>query len=260
LIEEIPNDLLKRSDYFSEHSEAYTKAASVIVNRIIKYFKYRLHNPLLEEIPEIKNCFLSPKWYDENDNKIDPGHFSFSIEVPYGVDSSDFGIVSLTAEGKKELEKAIEKEIIVELYENILSDAQASIFQGNLRRAVLEMAMACELAIKQTYFSKSSPAGLALEFMEDSKNLSPRIRLTSYLTNIAEYALGEKFEDVSSPADMVNIENLFHGRDKVVHRGELCYKSEKDKNSHDINILVLKDWWISVERLLAWLNSKRSAN
>ena len=119
------------------------------------------------------------------------------------------------------------------------------------------MAMACELAIKQIYFSKSSAAGLALEFMEDSQKMSPRVKITDYIAKIAEYALSEKFEDISSKVDFTNIDNLFRGRNKVVHRGELSFKDDNNK-SHNINMTILKEWWKSVERLLAWLNSKRT--
>ena len=199
-------------------------------------------------------------WQDEHGNILDPRVRTHRIENDFIRYSEKFGVKMLTNQMESDIGKAIEKELPVELYEEVLLDAQLAIFENNYRRAVLEMAMACEIAIKRIYFSKSSAAGLALEFMEDSKNLSARVKITSYLTNIAEYALGEKFEEFSSEADRINIENLFHGRDKVVHRGELSYKSENDKKSREITMLVLQDWWSSVEKLLAWLNSRRSAN
>jgi hypothetical protein len=245
-------DASQRGNILGELERDYKHIAQIAFKRIMFFFKYSLGTPLLGQLSDYDKDFVNPMWRDELGNVLDPGIYTHRIENYFLRYSEELGVKALTVQMEPDIEKAIENEMPIELHREILLNAQSAIFENNYRRAVLELAMACELAIKRTYFSKSSPAGLALEFMEDSKNLSPRIRLTSYLTNIAEYALGEKFEDVSSPADMVNIENLFHGRDKVVHGGELCFKSEKDKKSH-----VLKDWWISVERLLAWLNSKR---
>jgi hypothetical protein len=254
LAEEIPDDLIKRSDHFQEHSGAYSKTACIVVNRIISFFKYKLHQPLLEEISEYKNFFLAPTWYDENDNKIEPGSFRFTVEDPAGLDSTDFGIVSLTVQDKEVLTRATEKEASVELYEEILADAQSAIFQGNRRRAILEMAMACELAIKQTYFSKSTAADRAYEYIEEKVRM---MDITVYIDVIADYAFGETFSKASSKEDFINIKCLFRGRNKIAHRGELIFRDEKGK-IHPIDRATLKRWWVSVERLLAWLNSKRS--
>jgi len=115
--------------------------------------------------------------------------------------------------------------------------------------------MACELAIKQTYFSTSTAAGRAYEFMEDRQKIS--MSIVDYIDGVAEYALGETFEKASSKADYLNIQHLFRGRNKVVHRGELAYRDDKGKD-HPIDLDVLKRWWVSIERLLGWLKGKRS--
>jgi hypothetical protein len=249
-------DYTLRAPFFLKYSRDYEKIAYKTLKRIIKYFKYKLHNPLLEQISESSQCFLSPIWYDENDNEVNPGIHLFSAGGPPGMTSYDFGITRLTAESEPELGKAIENEIDPELYEEILSDAQSAIFQKNYRRAVLEMAMACELVIKQTYFSKSTAAGRAHEYMEDKQKIS--MNITDYIDGVAEYALGERFGKASSKDEYINIQHLFRGRNKIVHRGELIFKDDKGDN-HPINEPILKKWWKSVERLLAWLNSKRLA-
>jgi hypothetical protein len=262
ITDEIPpvlkNDYILRGEYFSKCMPDFRRVALAAVNRVIKYFKYVLKNPLLELLPEYSQCFLSPSWLDENGNEIKPGVYVSSVIHPAGFASRDFGIKPLSTELEPELMKAIDNEIKAELCEEVLMDAQSAIFQNNYRRAVLEMAMACELSIKQIYFSKSSAAGSALEFMEDSQRMSPRVKITDYIAKIAEYALGEKFEDITSKADFTNIDNLFRGRNKVVHSGELSFKDENGKR-HEINKPILIRWWRSVEQLLAWLNSKKTA-
>lgn len=42
-----------------------------------------------------------------------------------------------------------------------MSDAQSVVLQGNMRRAVLEMAIACEIAAMQALFSPSTQFGAA---------------------------------------------------------------------------------------------------
>ena len=259
LTDGISRDVKQRYDFFKELEPHYQRIAHMAFKRLMLFFKYSLGTPLLGQLSDYEKDFLNPMWQDEHGNILDPGGHIYRIGNDFIRYSEKLGVKMLTDQMESDIGKAIEKELPVELYEEVLLDAQSAIFEKNYRRAVLEMAMACELAIKRIYFSKSSAAGLALEFMEDSQRLSPRVKITDYLTKIAEYALGEKFEDISSKIDLANIENLFHGRNKVVHSGELSYKAENEKKSREISMLVLQDWWSSVERLLAWLNSKRSA-
>jgi len=247
------DDYSLRGQYFIIFMPDFQRIAHTAVKRTIKYFKYALMNPLLEQIPYSSQYFNSPSWFDEYGNEIKPGASIVSIKNSAGFGSCDFGIRPLTAELEPELEKAIENELKPELTEELLSDAQAAIFQNNYRRAVLEMAMACELAIKRTYFSKSTAAGRAHEFMEDRQKIS--MNITDYIDGVAEFALGETFLKATSKGDFINIQHLFRGRNKIVHRGDLVFRDDKNKE-HRIDHAVLVRWWISVEKLFAWLDKK----
>jgi hypothetical protein len=249
-------DYKLRGQFIMDISRPFAETAQLVLNRIIRYFKYALHQPLLDEITGSRQWFLSPTWFDEKHNEISSGVHILESKIPPGLRSDDFGVSRLTTKSEPELGKAIEDEIEVELYEIILSDAQSAVFQKNYRRAVLEMAMACELVIKQTYFLSSTVAGRAYEFMEDRQKVS--MKIIDYIDGVAEYTWGETFEKVSSKADYLNIQHLFRGRNKVVHRGELAYRDYKGTD-HPIDLEVLKRWWKSLELLLAWLKSKRSA-
>jgi len=249
-------DYIQRGTFFLKYMRDYQNTALQAINRTLKYFKYVLKNPMLEQIPYTSPFLFSARWLEENGDEIKTGVSSISIKNPPGLGLRDFGVTPLTRELEPEAAKAIANELKPELYEELLADAHSAIFHFNYRRAVLEMAMACELVIKQTYFSTSTAAGRAYEFMEDRQKVS--INITDYIDAVAEYALGEGFQKVSSKGDFINIQHLFRGRNKIAHRGELSFRDDGGK-VHPIDYAVLKRWWISVERLLAWLYSKKTS-
>jgi hypothetical protein len=82
--------------------------------------------------------------------------------------------------------------------------------------------------------------------------------IIDYIDGVAEYALGETFETASSRADYLNIQHLFQGKNKVVHRGELKFRDGGKGKDHTFDLEVLKRWWVSIERLMAWLKNKKS--
>ncbi len=245
------HDYTARGNYMMTIAREYEKVAEKAIARIARYFKYQLHQPLLSEIVQSRQCLLSPVWFDETGNEIRAGYGLAVGNLPPGMAYRDFGIIAFTDDQDCDLQGAFVNEITPALYEEILADAQAAIYQKNYRRAVLEMAMACELKIKQIYFSKETAAGRAFEFMEDQRRVS--MDITDYIHGVAKYALGENFETATSKADYENLRHLFRGRNKIAHRGELVFRDDKGKE-HRIDRAVLARWWVSIERLLDWLN------
>jgi hypothetical protein len=72
--------------------------------------------------------------------------------------------------------EALEANTSYELYEELIVDARASVVQGNFRRAVLEMAIACEVTTKQLFFKKATPAGDAFDYLEDKSRINVSVR------------------------------------------------------------------------------------
>jgi hypothetical protein len=245
-------DYSRRVLFFQEKLKIYREIATTALGRTITYFKYMLHTPLLTSIPPSAQALNNPLWYDKDNKEVDPGISYLEIVLPAGFMSSAFGVARLTSENENDLAKALENDHEIELYEEILSDAQSAVFQKNYRRAIVEMVMACEIAIKQTYFAKSTIAGRAYEYLENKHKVNAS--LIEYIGGIAEYVLGENFKSYSK-RDYENIENLFRCRNKAVHRGELTYR---DGNNKLINVdeSVLGEWWESVVALLEWLKTK----
>ena len=120
------------------------------------------------------------------------------------------------------------------------------------------MAIACEVAVKQTYsakiFAKPTPAGAAYEYLEDKGLINASI--PNMIHPVAKKAFGKSFmEDEKSHYH--NIEFLFRCRNKVAHRGELVYKDNSDRLcSVDKGKLV--EWWESAEILRVWLQTTKA--
>jgi hypothetical protein len=84
-----------------------------------------------------------------------------------GIEPYRYGAVYLSNNLLSDLSNAVNNMISSQLFEEVFSDAQAAAVEGNLRRAVLELAISCEIAVKQKFFFTSTPSGAAFEYLED---------------------------------------------------------------------------------------------
>lgn len=240
-------DYTVQATYFEERLSAYQKVALTVLNRLISFFKFKLHNPLLHELSE--EILLNPKWTNELDEEVGKGMQGDIVMAIPGFTSSAFGVRKFTANDDEELKRALYTSVIPELYEEILSDAQAAIFQGKLRRAILEMAIACEVATKQAFFKKLSVAGVAYEYPEDKR------KILKLISSVAKEAFGESFKDINQEGYQ-NIDFLFRCRNKIAHRGEIIYRDDVG-TVHTVDLGKIEKWWKSVEMLFDWLNKRQ---
>jgi len=241
------------SKYFDDRKKDYQEAAWEILNRTVIFFKYRLYNPnLLAVVPKGK-AFHNPIWLDENGKQ-----FSWSawMGILTPLPSLErFSVRSLSRFEDMDLVNALKNPISLDLTEQLLSDAQAAIFQDNLRRAVLEIAIACETTVKQAFFDKATLAGAAFEYLEDKGKV--RITVKEMIDSVAKQTFGKSFrEDNRSHYD--NIDFIFRCRNKAAHRGELTYRDDSGV-MHSVNNDTLAGWWDSVMALIDWLNANKSA-
>ena len=219
-----------------------------MLNRAVLFFKYRLHNPNLSLVDLY---ILKPVWIDEKGIEIKNtgGSGITGTRLP---SLGRFGVESLSRHDDTDLKNALQNKISPDLIEQLLSDAQSAAFQKNLRRAILETAIACEIAVKQTFFAKATPSVAAYEFLEDHGKV--RVTVLDLIISVAKQAFGKSFkEDKESHYD--NIDFLFRCRNKVAHRGELIYKDQSGI-LYSVDDDKLADWWESVEILRAWLQAR----
>jgi hypothetical protein len=149
------------------------------------------------------------------------------------------------------LRDALQSDQDVTVARQLLSDAQTSVLSGDYRRGVLEMAIACEVAIKQAFFKAATPAGSAFEYLEDKGKV--HLRAIDLLHGPAFEAFSSSFKD-SNPAEYQHLDYLFRCRNKIAHRALAVYRDDGGV-VHSVDRRTLELWWQSVDYLFQWLQS-----
>ncbi|NKE71902.1 hypothetical protein [Candidatus Manganitrophus noduliformans] len=243
-------DYTIQSEYFCQRIEAFGHVAREATNRMIRFFRFLLRTPSLQEFPANHQYFSNAKWTDEN-NKIvgKAGVTIVSEKVPglYG----ELGVKKLNLETLGALEDFIGHPISLPLTQQLLSDAQSAWFEGNLRRAILELAIACEIAVKRQFFANDSPAGAAFDYLEDKAQVN--VRVLELMDRVTLEAFGKSFK-TEYPNDYKNIDYLFRCRNKVAHRGKLIFRNDSNQEI-TVNGKTVSDWWGSAIILMEWLSA-----
>jgi hypothetical protein len=240
-------DFTTRVPYFDVRTPDYARIASQVLHYAIEFLRFQLRQPLLRALSESRQHLSNPEWTDERGNKINPGLTTFVVPPVAGI-RNDFGVVKLERKHAKLLIKALSKKKQPSLHAEILSDAQAAAFDGNIRRSVLELAIACEVFAKHTFFGSDGKASQVFEALEDRGKAN--VRLLDLIDIGGAALLGKSFRavDVSAYTD---IDHLFRARNKVAHRGEPLFRDDKG-HIHTVDLKLLNRWWRSVEKLFDW--------
>lgn len=255
LTESGDRDLSDRAAYFGERLPRYRVIAAEAVNRAISFFQFRLRNPGLRQITVLDQDLQNPRWTDEAGEEINPGIISVVSELKYGLNSQHFGVQKLTADRDTELQETLENPVRPELWEELVSDAQQAAFVGNFRRAILELAIACEVLLKRVFLGATETTDAAFEYLEEKGLL--RMPVIDLLDGVARRAFGTSFRDVSAE-DYQSIDFLFRCRNKVAHRGLLAYRDDRGV-SHEVDRETLLQWWKSVDKMISWVRSSAVA-
>lgn len=257
-----PADIIPRDDYgsyfdieqyFDKRFKRYSDVAEVVYLRLLKFLKYEIGTPFLFNINNATGDLL-PTWLDENGEEIWKTRNKV-ISVPWspGWSKNEFGIKKLRKSDDKKLLSALKNDVDVTLYQEIMYEGQAAVLKNNYRRAILEMAIACEIAVKQTFFAESTVSGLAYEYLEDQKRIN--VRAIDLISKVAEYVFGENFKLVNQKA-YKDIDHLFRCRNKIAHRGQVIYRDDSGV-WHQPDRNTLRNWWISIEEMFVWLEKKK---
>jgi hypothetical protein len=240
-------DYTVQGEYFSNRIGAYGAAACEAVNRFIRFFKFKMKTPFLQELPSTHDSFRNAEWRDTSGALVGKGHLVFVAHAVPGL-RGELGVQKLRQESAEALQAALVNPVEPTLYEEILSDVQTALFEHNLRWAVLELAIATELVVERKFLSGDSPAVAAFEYLEEQ---SPRrVRVVDFIHGVAREAFSKSFRQ-DHPKHYSNIDHLFQCRNKVAHMGELRYRDQH--NVITVDYEVVASWWASVMILIDWL-------
>ncbi len=252
LTEQGGRDFTTVSQYFRNLTGEYSEIAKKYYKNFIRIVKYDLKQPFHNEESINKDYFSNPSWSIEGGDNIGTVGYIHHVQPIPGMDGNSLGARPLKIEQQSEIENKLKLDQGIELYQNILSDAQAAVFGGDVRRAIFEMAIVCELFTKRKYFSEGGIAGLAFDYFEEKGKV--KVSVMELITSVAEEALGESFK-AHSITDCMNINYLFRCRNKVAHRGKVLFKDDGGNIVYP-DLELIKEWFKSVEVLVAWLSSK----
>ena len=243
-------DYTVQFDYFERRKTEFGLAAREAVNRLIRFFRYSLRTPYLEDLPADHQCFRNPRWTDEHGREVGKGGMEVVAESTPGL-HGELGVERLTPDVSESLQRHLEEPSAPQLFQELLSDAQTAWFAGNLRRSVLELAVACEILVKRRFFSGESPAGAAFDYLEDQGQI--RVRVLDLLDHVSREAFGKSFRS-EHPDEYRDIDYLFRCRNKVAHRGELSYRDDGGARVR-VDAPTVARWWNSMPVLVEWLGS-----
>ena len=261
---EIPPELPERADgvrdytiqelYFSKRVERYRAIACEALNRVIRFFKFQLHTPFLEEFHQRTNALGKPKWMDGSGQEVGKGGMIFFVEKIPGL-WGELGVRSLVEGDIPNFQLALKSSGEPKIYDQILAGAREAIFESNLRRAVVELAMACEILVKECFFSGKIPALVAIGNLEDRGKV--QLRVLDLIDQVAVEVFGNSFRG-EGISHFQHIDHLFRCRNKVVHKGKLAYRKDTGKEETP-NEKTLRSWWESVVKLEVWIKQLPTA-
>ena len=244
-------DFANVQPFFQEKLNNYGPVVVEAFRRILSFYKFNLNQPNLDPVNFKNNKFYDMQWYDNNGH--DYGSLTLSFSSPLvGQTNRLFEVEPYRVSDYELLKETLIHGSTEELQHQILSDAQSAIMGKNLRRGVFEIAVACELAVKRTFFSKQSFSGDAFEFMEDKGKV--KVTVLEFISSIAKAVFNESFKDNSS-VDYQRIDYLFRCRNKIAHRGELVFKDDSG-NVCEASPVIVREWYKSARTLIRWLESQ----
>lgn len=258
LIVKVRHDEQGDLDYFksriSEIYQPFEQAAEIGINRLIRFFQYKLNNPLLREVSCHDDPWSNnPKWYDSQGNEIDLGVVTsdYSRHLAYGY-YPKFGMKALQDIDDPAFNDALAHGLEAEIYEEVLSNARTDIIEENYGRAVLEMAIGCEVFVKSKLFAASRVSGAIFDYLSAQRKIE--VSIQELIHRPLKEAFGGSFRE-DHPIDYKNIGRLFQARNRVAHSGRCSFRDDKG-NEVDVDELVLEDWWKSIQALQDWLKTK----
>lgn len=239
-------DFHLRADFFRKILPEYQKVALDALNGVLNALRWDFRQGWIKTLGEHHPFLTNPIWTDERGEEINPGLHGFVSQAKPG-SRGEFGTVKLEKRHDDKLKRSLRNTKPADLHIQLLADAQAAAVEGNVRRAVLEMAIACEVFVKQAFLRLDNRSGLVFEALEDKGKIDVRVL---DLIDIAGNALfGESFKK-SNPDAYKDIDHLFRARNKIAHRGRAMFRD--DGGEHEVDLATLQGWWESLDVLFRW--------
>jgi hypothetical protein len=236
-----------RTAYLNERREAFVSAGYATIFALVQYLRVEMGVSQIK-VP-IPNDFqiANPMW------TFDGRGFSHHL-IRFRIVDVQIRSDVMDTDRLAELRQYLLDPPQITLQRSLLVDARRSLAEGNERRAVVELAMAAEIATKRAYFADSTPAGAAFDYMEGKR---PSLPLKEWLSGAAVEAFGEAFSTAHGQ-EAKDVDYLMRCRNQVVHRGQLAFRDDGGTTVNPNEVTILR-WMKAVNVLLEWLSKKSGA-
>jgi hypothetical protein len=243
-------DLTAQQAYLLKKLPRYKRIAIEVGNRVLTFFRYTLNTPNVVRISERDQAANQATWIDASGQDLPAPTAIFIVQPVPGL-KGQLGVKKLTPDSFENLQAYVESPKDPSLPVSLLSEAQSAWFEGNLRRAVLELSICTEVVVKRRFFAHESPAGAAFDYLEDRSKIA--VKVLDLIDAVAEAAFGISYKK-AEPNRYRSIDYLFRCRNKIAHRGELSFRDDGARTIA-VDATTVEEWWNAVAHLVSWINS-----
>lgn len=228
----------------------FVKAIWTSSNRIVDYFRYTMQNPFLR--PMGLGNIISWKWFTGDGTEVAERDYTLMHHYAGFPDSPlSLGSRALRPDDLPDLQRALIDGSAISIEKDLKAQAQESIFEGKGLRAVLLLAVCCEVAIKTSFFHRDDVVSDIFDFLQEQRLMEATPLLL--IDKVAKRAFGKSFKE-ENKVSYLAIEELFRCRNKVAHLARPTYR-KIDNTRATPNAIALMEWWVAVDELLKWLNA-----
>jgi hypothetical protein len=242
-------NMVPQSTFLRKLLPQYKAIARRVTNNTLNFFRFELNTPYVELIPDWHDALNNPKWYNDDGSRLSVGHLLRRERTP-GL-HGELGVKRFMPATTGNFANFVASAPEPSLAQVLLSDAQTAWFEGGLRRSVLELAICSELMVKRAFFSDASPAGAAFDYLEDKAKVN--VRVLELLDQVALEAFSRSYKR-EHRKEYDAIDCLFRCRNKIAHRGELCYRDDKG-TIVSVDCKNVEAWWNAVAHVMTWLGT-----
>lgn len=238
--------------YIETRLPAYSHVAATMLTRLLMFFRFVLGNPLVHaRWQALQPGMLNPVWTDERGQIIWDRVTSHFADPRPALDLYPrCGVKAYGTGEMTELMKVLREGVKPTFLEELIGEARDALAVGHLRRAILELAIACEVGVKHRYFQPDSYAESAYSYLEDKNRVNARV--PEFVDGIALRTFGHSLR-VDRPDCYRDIDFLFRCRNKVAHRGVMSFRDDAgiEITAHEGYVAR---WFASVVESFEWLD------
>lgn len=238
--------------WLNERHPRFEAEARRITDRFLFTLRHTFGVPLVQGSTDLSPVpFANPVWrYTGRGTLSDRGWTMIPKGSPGLMLYPAFRVVPLTEDNLRAIQDGLREHAEVPLYRELLADARDMVARSDYRRAVIDLAVACEVALKHRLLVHGSIAARTWQYLEQNRQL--RIGVHDLLQAARNIAPQEP------PSSSSMLPDLISCRDRIVHHGVVEYRRTKNDPWQAVDRATVTAWWSAVADYVDWLETSLS--